>query len=79
MERGRDGLADGEELGDIEGLALGDRDGLVLGLALGLFEGLALGLADGDTLGDEFKGYVFRIAGGNDKQGQLTRRTEKIK
>merc|ERR1711865_1211678 len=23
----------------------------------------------GDTLGDEFKGYVFRIAGGNDKQG----------
>jgi len=24
---------------------------------------------DGDTLGDEFKGYVFRISGGNDKQG----------
>mmetsp|Transcript_136700 Transcript_136700/g.193341 ORF Transcript_136700/g.193341 Transcript_136700/m.193341 type:complete len:235 (-) Transcript_136700:46-750(-) len=23
----------------------------------------------GDTLGDEFKGYVFRIGGGNDKQG----------
>merc|ERR1712157_162845 len=23
----------------------------------------------GDSLGDEFKGYVFRIAGGNDKQG----------
>merc|ERR1711933_50716 len=23
----------------------------------------------GDTLGDEFKGYVFRISGGNDKQG----------
>src|ERR1700761_2789979 len=22
-----------------------------------------------DTLGDEFKGYVFRITGGNDKQG----------
>src|SRR6201996_1012771 len=22
-----------------------------------------------DTLGDEFKGYVFRISGGNDKQG----------
>ena len=22
-----------------------------------------------DTLGDEWKGYVFRIAGGNDKQG----------
>ena len=24
---------------------------------------------DGITLGDEFKGYVFRISGGNDKQG----------
>merc|ERR1711954_72020 len=23
----------------------------------------------GDTLGDEFKGYVMRITGGNDKQG----------
>merc|ERR1712050_489008 len=23
----------------------------------------------GDTLGDEFKGYMFRISGGNDKQG----------
>lgn len=23
----------------------------------------------GDTIGDEFKGYVFKIAGGNDKQG----------
>eukprot|EP00421_Protoceratium_reticulatum_P039518 CAMPEP_0168449736 /NCGR_PEP_ID=MMETSP0228-20121227/47753_1 /TAXON_ID=133427 /ORGANISM="Protoceratium reticulatum, Strain CCCM 535 (=CCMP 1889)" /LENGTH=82 /DNA_ID=CAMNT_0008464289 /DNA_START=59 /DNA_END=303 /DNA_ORIENTATION=+ len=23
----------------------------------------------GDTLGDEFKGYIFRIGGGNDKQG----------
>ncbi|KAI8051543.1 40S ribosomal protein S6-B [Syncephalis plumigaleata] len=23
----------------------------------------------GDTIGDEFKGYVFRITGGNDKQG----------
>merc|ERR1719181_554434 len=23
----------------------------------------------GESLGDEFKGYVFRIAGGNDKQG----------
>lgn len=22
-----------------------------------------------DSLGDEWKGYVFRIAGGNDKQG----------
>jgi hypothetical protein len=24
---------------------------------------------DADHLGDEWKGYVFRIAGGNDKQG----------
>mmetsp|Transcript_12214 Transcript_12214/g.35392 ORF Transcript_12214/g.35392 Transcript_12214/m.35392 type:complete len:251 (+) Transcript_12214:28-780(+) len=24
---------------------------------------------EGDDLGDEFKGYVFRISGGNDKQG----------
>jgi small subunit ribosomal protein S6e len=24
---------------------------------------------EGDVLGDEFKGYLFRIAGGNDKQG----------
>eukprot|EP00310_Coccolithus_braarudii_P012420 CAMPEP_0183353072 /NCGR_PEP_ID=MMETSP0164_2-20130417/32581_1 /TAXON_ID=221442 /ORGANISM="Coccolithus pelagicus ssp braarudi, Strain PLY182g" /LENGTH=244 /DNA_ID=CAMNT_0025525683 /DNA_START=41 /DNA_END=775 /DNA_ORIENTATION=- len=24
---------------------------------------------DGDFLGDDFKGYVFRISGGNDKQG----------
>jgi small subunit ribosomal protein S6e len=24
---------------------------------------------DGDSLGDDFKGYVFRISGGNDKQG----------
>merc|ERR1719168_308656 len=23
----------------------------------------------GDTLGDQFKGYVFRISGGNDRQG----------
>lgn len=23
----------------------------------------------GDSLGDDFKGYVFRISGGNDKQG----------
>ena len=23
----------------------------------------------GDTLGDDFKGYIFRISGGNDKQG----------
>jgi ribosomal protein S6E (S10) len=24
-----------------------------------------------DSLGDEWKGYVFRITGGNDKQGAL--------
>lgn len=24
---------------------------------------------EGEELGDEFKGYVFRISGGNDKQG----------
>jgi len=24
---------------------------------------------EGDSLGDEFKGYIFRISGGNDKQG----------
>ena len=24
---------------------------------------------EADPLGDEFKGYVFKIAGGNDKQG----------
>ena len=24
---------------------------------------------DGGLLGDEFKGYLFRITGGNDKQG----------
>jgi ribosomal protein S6E (S10) len=24
---------------------------------------------EGDALGDEFKGYIFRISGGNDKQG----------
>jgi small subunit ribosomal protein S6e len=24
---------------------------------------------EGDFLGDQFKGYVFRISGGNDKQG----------
>ena len=26
---------------------------------------------EGDCLGDDFKGYVFRISGGNDKQGVL--------
>lgn len=24
---------------------------------------------EGDFLGDEFKGYIFKITGGNDKQG----------
>jgi small subunit ribosomal protein S6e len=24
---------------------------------------------DGEVLGDEYKGYIFRITGGNDKQG----------
>ncbi len=24
---------------------------------------------DGDALGDQFKGYIFKITGGNDKQG----------
>ena len=24
---------------------------------------------EGDSLGDEYKGYVFRITGGNDKDG----------
>ena len=23
----------------------------------------------GDSVGDEFKGYIFKITGGNDKQG----------
>ena len=27
------------------------------------------GEVSGDSLGDEFKGYVFHIGGGNDKQG----------
>eukprot|EP01029_Cantina_marsupialis_P028053 TRINITY_DN774403_c0_g1_i1.p1 TRINITY_DN774403_c0_g1~~TRINITY_DN774403_c0_g1_i1.p1 ORF type:complete len:233 (+),score=27.91 TRINITY_DN774403_c0_g1_i1:37-735(+) len=26
-------------------------------------------IVEGDTLGEEFKGYTFRISGGNDKQG----------
>ncbi|KAF4745311.1 40S ribosomal protein S6 [Perkinsus olseni] len=25
--------------------------------------------ASGESLGDEFQGYIFRISGGNDKQG----------
>ena len=24
---------------------------------------------EGDVLGDEYKGYIFKITGGNDKQG----------
>merc|ERR550539_1610221 len=24
---------------------------------------------DGDSMGEDFKGYIFRISGGNDKQG----------
>merc|ERR1711920_815475 len=28
-----------------------------------------MGEVSGDSLGDDFKGYVFKIAGGNDKQG----------
>merc|ERR1712060_329926 len=28
-----------------------------------------MGEVSGETLGDEFKGYIFKIAGGNDKQG----------
>ena len=24
---------------------------------------------DGETIGDEYKGYIFKITGGNDKQG----------
>jgi small subunit ribosomal protein S6e len=24
---------------------------------------------DGESLGDEYKGYIFKISGGNDKQG----------
>merc|ERR1712003_342120 len=28
-----------------------------------------MGEVEGDTLGDEFKGYIMRITGGNDKQG----------
>merc|ERR1739845_197469 len=30
---------------------------------------MGAGEVPGDSLGDEFKGYVFRITGGNDKQG----------
>jgi ribosomal protein S6E (S10) len=25
----------------------------------------------GDTLGDEYRGYLFKITGGNDKQGVI--------
>lgn len=33
------------------------------------FDKRMAGEVSGDSLGDEFKGYVFRIGGGNDKQG----------
>eukprot|EP00490_Sorites_sp_Unknown_P001110 CAMPEP_0114683906 /NCGR_PEP_ID=MMETSP0191-20121206/58426_1 /TAXON_ID=126664 /ORGANISM="Sorites sp." /LENGTH=312 /DNA_ID=CAMNT_0001965817 /DNA_START=84 /DNA_END=1023 /DNA_ORIENTATION=+ len=33
------------------------------------FDKRMAGEVSGDTLGDEFKGYIFRIGGGNDKQG----------
>merc|ERR1712098_476690 len=32
----------------------------------------------GDSLGDEFKGYVFKITGGNDKQGILTNQRVRV-
>ncbi|CAE7445158.1 RPS6 [Symbiodinium natans] len=34
-----------------------------------LFDKRMASEVSGDSLGDEFKGYVFRIGGGNDKQG----------
>jgi len=37
---------------------------------LSLFYGRRMGQeVEGDTLGDEFKGYIFKITGGNDKDG----------
>jgi len=37
---------------------------------LAAFYGRRMGQeVDGDTLGDEFKGYIFKITGGNDKDG----------
>jgi len=37
---------------------------------LSIFYGRRMGQeVDGDILGDEFKGYIFRITGGNDKDG----------
>jgi small subunit ribosomal protein S6e len=37
---------------------------------LSIFYGRRMGQeVEGDTLGDEFKGYIFRITGGNDKDG----------
>ena len=33
------------------------------------FDKRMAGEVSGDSLGEEFKGYVFRIGGGNDKQG----------
>jgi ribosomal protein S6E (S10) len=32
----------------------------------------------GDSLGDEFKGYLFKITGGNDKQGMLETSPEEV-
>merc|ERR1711870_223567 len=36
---------------------------------MGFFDKRMATEVSGDSLGDEFKGYVFRISGGNDKQG----------
>merc|ERR1711870_83608 len=36
---------------------------------MGFFDKRMASEVSGDSLGDEFKGYVFRISGGNDKQG----------
>ena len=37
---------------------------------LRIFYDLRMGdVVDADTLGDEWKGYQFKITGGNDKQG----------
>ena len=40
-----------------------------LGARYPFFDKRMAGEVSGDSLGDEFKGYVFRIGGGNDKQG----------
>merc|ERR1711862_721027 len=36
---------------------------------MGFFDKRMATEVSGDSLGDEFKGYIFRIGGGNDKQG----------